>query len=92
MIAFCYRRCTGRILIRNLDDSVIDTLKRRAAAGRSMEAEAREALTKGSVMTLDEKLAMLRDIRAHDEPLRAPRRPLVDSWISIREGRDDDDR
>ena len=36
----------GQILIRNLDDAVIDALRRRAAAsGTSMEEEARRALT-----------------------------------------------
>jgi len=46
----------GQLLLRNVDDRLIDTLKRRAAAaGRSMEAEARDALARGTELTASEK-------------------------------------
>lgn len=83
----------GQILIRNLDDSVIATLKRRAeAAGRSMEAEAREALARATQMTGAEKVAMMQAIRAANEKLKVPGREQTEGWVLIREDRDADDR
>jgi antitoxin FitA len=83
----------GQLLIRNLDDSLIETLKRRAAAaGRSMEAEARDALARGTQLTGAEKVAMMQKIRAENEKLRVPGVPRTEGWILIREDRDSDDR
>lgn len=83
----------GQLLLRNVDDSLIDTLKRRAAAaGRSMEAEARDALARGTQLTGAEKVAMMHDIRAANERLRVRGRPLTEAWELIREDRDADDR
>ncbi|MEY2882616.1 MAG: hypothetical protein RL490_340 [Pseudomonadota bacterium] len=83
----------GQILIRNLDDSVISALKRRAeAAGRSMEAEAREALARATQMTGAEKVAMMQGIRASNEKLKVPGREQTEGWVLIREDRDADDR
>lgn len=83
----------GQILIRNLDDSVIETLKRRAAAaGRSMEAEAREALARGTRLSGADKLSLAHEIRARNEKLRVPGRPRTEAWLLIRDDRDTDDR
>lgn len=83
----------GQLLLRNVDDSLIDTLKRRAAAaGRSMEAEARDALARGTQLTGAELQAMAREIRAANEKLRVPGRALTDSMMLLREDRDADDR
>lgn len=83
----------GQLLLRNVDDSLIETLKRRAAAaGRSMEAEARDALARGTQLTGAEKVAMMREIRAANQKLRVPGRPQTESWLLIREDRDSDDR
>lgn len=83
----------GQLLLRNVDDSLIDTLKRRAAAaGRSMEAEARDALARGTKLSGAEKVAISREIRAANEKLRVPGRPSIESWVLIREDRDADDR
>lgn len=54
----------GRILIRNLDDNVLDALRRRAAAeGSSLEEEARQALAASVGLTRAEVMARLDDIR-----------------------------
>ena len=83
----------GQILIRNLDDSVIDTLKRRAAAaGRSMEAEARDALARGTKLTGEERVALFKRMREHNDQLRVPGQPMEEGWVLIREDRDADDR
>ena len=75
----------GQLLIRNVDDTLIDTLKRRAAAaGRSMEAEARDALARGTRLTSDEKLALSARLRAMT-PKDVVQTP---SEILVREDRD----
>jgi plasmid stability protein len=54
----------GRILIRNLDDSVLEALRRRAAiAGSSLEEEARRALAAAVGLTRDAALARLDAVR-----------------------------
>ncbi len=80
----------GQLLIRNLDDNVIETLKRRAkAASTSLEAEARKALTRGTVLSREEKSVLIAELQAEGERLKAPGVPQTDGWILIREARDE---
>lgn len=54
----------GQILIRNLDDAVLDALRRRAAVrGVSLEQEARQALASSVGLAREEALARLDAIR-----------------------------
>jgi antitoxin FitA len=54
----------GQMLIRNIDDAVIDALRRRAAvAGTSMEEEARRALTAAVGLERDAAAERLAEIR-----------------------------
>jgi plasmid stability protein len=54
----------GQILIRNLDDAVLDALRRRAAGnGASLEEEARRALASSVGLTRDAALARLDAVR-----------------------------
>jgi plasmid stability protein len=63
----------GQILIRNLDDSVIDALKRRAADhATSTEEEARRALTSSVGLGRRESIARLNAVRAELGPSRGP--------------------
>jgi plasmid stability protein len=79
----------GQILLRNVDDRLIETLKRRAAAaGRSMEAEARDALARGAQLTPAEKKARLRALLAETEALKVPGVVQTPSEVLIREDRD----
>lgn len=55
----------GQILIRNLDDAVLDALRRRAAeAGVSTEEAARRALAASVGLSRNEALARLDAVRA----------------------------
>jgi antitoxin FitA len=79
----------GQIIIRNLDDRIIETLKRRAeAAGRSMEAEAREALRLATRLTGAEKLALVDEMHAITSRWLQDSGPWPDSATLIREDRD----
>ena len=84
-IARCYQLNMGQILLRNVDDTLIDTLKQRASlAGRSMEAEAREALRRGLRLTAEERGALSLRLRA-----MTPKNVVqTDSTLLIREDRD----
>ena len=54
----------GQIVIRNIDDAVLEALRRRAAeAGTSMEEEARRALTASVGLTREEAVQRLDAIR-----------------------------
>jgi plasmid stability protein len=83
----------GQILIRNLDDRIIETLKRRAeAAGRSMEAEAREALSQLVQDPLARRAAAIAAMQTEFERSRVPGTVMPDSLELLREGRDRDAR
>lgn len=89
MIAICYHPGMGQLLIRNVDDTLIDTLKRRAkAASTSLEAEARKALAKGTQLTPDEKSALIDKMLAAAEKAKIPGVEQTEGWILIREARD----
>jgi plasmid stability protein len=63
----------GQILIRNLDDAVIDALRRRAGAnGRSVEDEARRALASSVGLTREEAIARSDEIRRRIGKLDGP--------------------
>ncbi|MGR4865657.1 FitA-like ribbon-helix-helix domain-containing protein [Caulobacter sp. LARHSG274] len=63
----------GQILIRNLDDSVIDALKRRAADHAiSAEEEARRVLTFSVGLGREDAVRRLNAVRAELGPSRGP--------------------
>jgi plasmid stability protein len=79
----------GQILIRNLDDAVIDALRRRAGdRGSSLEEEARQALAAAVGLTREEAVRRLDEIRA-----KVGRAPGESSLEILRRdrARDDDD-
>jgi plasmid stability protein len=64
----------GQIIVRNLDDDVIETFKLRARLkGKSLEQEIRDLLAAHRRLTPEEKVAVSREIRARQprecEPL-----------------------
>lgn len=55
----------GQILIRNLDDNVIASLKTKAEiAGKSLEQSLRELLTANAPLTPEERVALIERLRA----------------------------
>lgn len=55
----------GQVLIRNLDDHVIESLRLKAEIkGRSLEQELREILKQAAGPTVEERLAMIDRVRA----------------------------
>ena len=78
----------GQVLIRDLDDDVIDRLKTKAEQkGHSLEQELRELLTAAAPpqLTPEEKLAIAERIRSASGPLSG-----FDTRAAIRHGRDDE--
>jgi plasmid stability protein len=78
----------GQVIIRNLDDDVIERHRSRAKArGLSLEQELRDVLTKVAKPDPDEYLAEMRRIRA-----MTPEPPPGQRWMSaeelVRETRD----
>jgi plasmid stability protein len=55
----------GQVLIRNLDDHVIESLKLKAELkGHSLEQELRDILKQAAGPTVEERLAMIDSVRA----------------------------
>lgn len=77
---------TGNLHVRNLDDDLIASLKRRAARhGRSAEAEHREILRQALAAEIDPSFEQLAaDLRELTED-----RKQTPSEILLREGRDE---
>jgi plasmid stability protein len=76
----------GQVLVRNLDNRVIESLKKKAEIkGHSLEQELREVLTRAALLTAEEKVALFRKLRAKTPPLGN-----VDVRAAIRYGRDDE--
>jgi antitoxin FitA len=77
-------RDMAQVLVRNLDDGVVQRLKTKAELkGRSLEQELREVLTRAAGLSPEEKVAVSDRIRAmQPKPLE------TDSADLIREGRD----
>ncbi len=81
----------AQVLVRNLDDSVVDRLRRRAAAsGRSLEAELRLVLTAAAGGGADARLAAIEAIRADIRAYQAGagQLPASDSTELLRADRD----
>lgn len=58
-----------QVIIRNLDDAVIDRLKAKAELhGHSLEQELREILSRAAPLSADEKVAIAARIRALAPP------------------------
>lgn len=75
----------GQVLIRNLDDEVIEGLKLRAEIkGRSLEQELRDIITAAAPLTAEEKVAVSLRLRAAGE------KEVLDVRAAIRWGRDDE--
>lgn len=69
----CYLFVMGQILIRNLDDAVLDALRRRAAeGGASLEEEARRALAASVGLSRQDALARLDAVRARIGAVAGP--------------------
>jgi antitoxin FitA len=76
----------GQLLVRNLDDRVIERLKTKAELkGRSLEQELRDVLTNAAPLTPAEKTALFRKLRT-----MTPALGKVDVRAAIRRGRDDE--
>jgi plasmid stability protein len=76
----------GQVLVRNLDDQVIERLKHKAdLKGHSLEQELREVITAAAQLTAEEKLALAKRLRALSPPMHG-----VDVRAAIRHGRDDE--
>ena len=76
----------GQVLVRNLDDAVIENLKFKAEMkGHSLEQELREILTAAAPLTGAEKIALSRSVR-----LSSPKLKDFDVSRAIRAGRDDE--
>ena len=76
----------GQVLVRNLDDRVIERLKTKAELkGCSLEQELRDVLTDAAPLTPTEKIALFHKLRATTPPLGD-----VDVRAAIRRGRDDE--
>ncbi len=75
----------AQVLVRNLDDQVVATLKMKAELrGCSLEQELRRVLTEAARLTPEEKVALSRRLRA----MTPPDVPQTDSAELIREDRD----
>ena len=69
----------GQLLIRNLDDRIIESLKLKAKIkGRSLEQELRELLKQAAGPTLEERLAMIDRVAAMQ---KKPTRMLSENVI-----------
>ena len=76
----------GQVLVRNLDDRVIESLKTKAELkGHSLEQELRDVLVNAAPLTPAEKIALFHKLRATTPPLGD-----IDVRAAIRHGRDDE--
>ena len=79
----------GQLIVRQLDDAVIDRLKERAREQKtSVEALARQAITSAAALTVEEKLALARKMQAWGKAAQIPGAPQTPGWVLIREDRD----
>ena len=76
----------GQLLVRNLDERVIESLKTKAELkGHSLEQELREVLINAAPLTSAEKVSLFQKLRAMTPPLGD-----IDVRAAIRYGRDDE--
>jgi plasmid stability protein len=81
----------AQLLIRKIDDVDMARLKRRALAEQtSVEAIGRKALADAARLTVDEKLALVREMHVWSEAARIPGAPQTLGIDLIREDRDVD--
>lgn len=79
----------AQILVRQLDDAAVQRLKSRARElNTSVEALARDAIHKAAEFSVDEKRALLAQMRAAGERARVPGARQTPGWQLIREDRD----
>ena len=85
-VSIALEHSVGQVLVRNLDDRVIESLKTKAELkGCSLEQELRDVLTNAAPLTPEEKIALFRKLRAMTPPLGD-----IDVRAAIRRGRDDE--
>lgn len=90
MMAPCYHFRMGQLSIRRIDDADLERLRARAKAQKtSVEALAREAIHQAARLTVDEKLALVREMQAKFEAAKVPGAIQTPGWELIREGRDE---
>ena len=78
----------GQVIVRNLDDQVIETHRLRAKArGVSLEQELRDVLRRAARPTREERLRRVSDIAALT-PALPPGRERTPAEVLIREGRE----
>jgi plasmid stability protein len=78
----------GQVIVRNLDDAVIESHRRRAKArGVSLEQELRDVLSRAARPTREELLQEMRKIAAMTPEL-PPGEQRTPGWMLIREDRD----
>jgi plasmid stability protein len=76
----------GQVLVRNLDDRVIEKHKLKAELkGHSLEQELRDLITAAAPLSPDEKIALFKRLRSLSPPL-----DNFDVRAAIRCGRDDE--
>lgn len=74
----------GQVIVRNLDDHVIDALKAKAELhGQSLEQELRAILSKAALPNTQERIALADRIRAS-----TPKRRQTNTTALIRKDRD----
>lgn len=79
----------AQILVRQLDDSAMERLKTRARQrNTSVEALAREAIHKAAELTVEEKLALIKEAQEWSRRARVPGAPQSIGVDLIREDRD----
>ena len=78
----------GQVIVRNLDDQVIETHRRRAKArGVSLEQELRDVLRRAATPTGDERLRRVQEIASLTPALPAGQ-ARTPAEVLIRESRD----
>ena len=78
----------GQVIVRNLDDDVIEAHRRRAKArGVSLEQELRDVLSRAARSSREELLKEMEEIRAMTPEL-PPGAERTPGWMLIREDRD----
>ncbi len=76
----------GQVLVRNLDDDIIERLKTKAELkGHSLEQELRDVIAAAAPLTPEEKVALSKRLRSLSPPLEG-----FDVRAAIRYGRDDE--
>lgn len=79
----------AQLLIRQIEDVVMDTLRARAKAKKtSVEALARDAVRQAAELTTDEKISLVQQMQAKFREVAPSSSDNVPGWQVIRESRD----